>query len=81
MSFEGRPPKKTSSDLLARYRRMLDDQPMDTRVPEALKAASELVEYAAYEMARGGNSSDVATLILLAADLERRGLQIESPLS
>ena len=55
---------------------MLDDKAVDMRVPAALKAASELVEYAAYEMARNGNSNDVATLILLAADLERRGVQI-----
>ncbi|MEL7212573.1 MAG: hypothetical protein AAGK92_07925 [Pseudomonadota bacterium] len=71
----------SSNSLLAEYRQMLDDQPVDTRVPEALKAASELVEYAAYEMARTGKSSDVATLILLAADLERRGVALKTPLS
>ena len=63
------------------HRETLDAEPIDKRVPAALRAASEMVEYAAYEMARGASSSDVATLILLAADLERRAAQMEAPLS
>lgn len=66
---------------LKEYRRMLDQRPVEDRAPNALKAAAELVEYAAYELARSGTSSDVAALILLAADLERRGVQMKSPLS
>lgn len=62
-------------------RALLDEEDTDRRVPEALKAASQLVEYAAYELARGGNSHEVSSLILLAADLERRAVQMEKPLS
>lgn len=76
-SFPIMPPESPIKEL----RRQLDALPLEQRIPEALKAAAELVEYAAYEMAQSSNASDTTTLILLAADLERRSVQMQKPLS
>lgn len=81
MSFQADQPVLPAENPLEQYCRILDELPVQQRISDALKAASGLVEYAAYEMARDGCSKDVATLILLAADLERRAVQIKSPLS
>ena len=51
--------------------RELGALPPNERAQEALAVAAASVEYAAYEMARTNAPSQVAQLILCAADLER----------
>ncbi len=57
----------------------LDAQPEGLRAPAAISLASKLLEYAAYEVARDEPAGQVAQLILVAADLERRaGTMVQS---
>ncbi|MFL4471419.1 hypothetical protein ACERZ8_16620 [Tateyamaria armeniaca] len=54
----------------------LNDMPRAFRTSAALAAASEVLEYAAYELARMEEPRHVARLILLAADLERTAAEL-----
>lgn len=56
----------------------LADLPEDVRTNAALAAASEVLEFAAYELAKSDDARHVSRLILLAADLERTSVQLRS---
>ena len=58
----------TELDALLNY---IDNQPLETRMPTLLYAASALTERAAYELAQTQPGNSVATLILAAAQMQR----------
>ena len=70
--------RPTDGDI-ERFLDALTEAPVPFRVTEALRAASQLVEYAAFEGARVLAPDTVAALIDIAADLQFRVEQSVSP--
>jgi hypothetical protein len=54
----------------------LDVQPQNLRGAGAIKLASKLLEYAAYEVARAQPAGAAAHLILLSAELDHRSRDV-----
>ncbi len=56
----------------------LSDLSSSQRVKTAMHVASQMLEYAAYEMAQDATPDDVADVILMAAQLDRSAQQFKN---